>query len=111
MSKPVSTSLLEYYKMIGSAASPRATQECAKSFAYTDFRDDVLSVNVPTLIIHGDADKTVPIEATGDVSSKLIPQSTYIRYEDAPHGLFVTHKERLTKDLIHFIREEVIATV
>lgn len=111
ISKPVSTSLLEYYKTLGSLASPRATQECAKSFAYTDFREDVLSINVPTLIIHGDADKTVPIEATGDQSSKLIPQSTYIRYEDAPHGLFVTHKERLNKDLVQFIREEVVAPV
>jgi pimeloyl-ACP methyl ester carboxylesterase len=111
MSKPVSTSLLDYYKTLGAEASPRATQECAKSFAYTDFRDDILTVSVPTLIIHGDADKTVPIEATGDVSSKLIPQSNYIRYEDAPHGLFITHKERLAKDLIQFIREEVVAAV
>jgi non-heme chloroperoxidase len=111
INKPVSTPLLEYYKMLGSMASPRATQECAKSFAYTDFREDILSVNVPTLIIHGDADKTVPIEATGDESSKLIPQSTYIRYPDAPHGLFITHKEKLNKDLIEFIREEVVAAV
>jgi non-heme chloroperoxidase len=111
INKPISTPLLEYYRMLGSVASPRATRECAKAFAYTDFREDILSVNVPTLIIHGDADKTVPIEATGDVSSKLIPQSTYIRYEGAPHGLFYTDKEKLNKDLIQFIREAVVAPV
>jgi len=111
INKPISTPLLEYYRMLGSFASPRATRECAKAFAYTDFREDILSVNVPTLIIHGDADKTVPIEATGDVSSKLIPQSTYIRYEGAPHGLFYTDKEKLNKDLIQFIREAVVAPV
>jgi non-heme chloroperoxidase len=111
ISKPVSASLLDYYKTLGSMASPRATQECAKSFAYTDFREDMLSINVPTLIIHGAADKIVPIEPTGDESAKLVPQSTYIRYEDAPHGLFITHKERLNKDLVQFIREEVVASV
>jgi non-heme chloroperoxidase len=111
INKPVSTPLLEYYRMLASLASPRATRECAKAFAYTDFREDILAINVPTLIIHGDADKTVPIEATGDESSKLIPQSTYIRYEGAPHGLFYTDKEKLNKDLIQFIREAVVAPV
>jgi len=111
INKPVSTPLLEYYRMLGSLASPKATQECAMSFAYTDFRSDMRSVNVPTLIIHGDADKTVPIEPTGNESSKLIGHSTYIRYEDAPHGLFYTHKEKLNQDLIQFIREPVVAAV
>ncbi len=111
VNKPVSTPLLEYYRTVGSLASPRATQECVKSFAYTDFRSDMAAVNVPTLIIHGDADKTVPIEPTGDHSSKLIAHSTYIRYEGAPHGLFYTHKEKLNNDLIQFIKESVVAAV
>ena len=111
VNKPVSTPLLEYYRMLGSLASPRATQECAKAFAFTDFRPDMAAVNVPTLIIHGDADKTVPIEPTGDQSSKSIAHSTYIRYEGAPHGLFYTHKEKLNKDLIQFISERVVASV
>lgn len=111
INKPVSTPLLEYYRMLGSQASPRATQECARAFAFTDFRDDMRSVNVPTLIIHGDADKNVPIEATGDESARMILRSTYIRYPDAPHGLFYTHKEQLNKDLIQFIREPIVAVV
>ena len=111
VNKPVSTPLLEYYRMLGSLASPRATQECAKSFAHTDFRLDMAAVNVPTLIIHGDADKTVPIEPTGDQSSKLIAHSKYIRYEGAPHGLFYTEREKLNNDLIQFIRESVIVPV
>jgi non-heme chloroperoxidase len=109
--KPVSTPLLEYYRMLGSQASPRATLECARAFAFTDFRDDMRSVNVPTLIIHGDADKNVPIEATGDESARMILKSAYIRYPDAPHGLFYTHKEQLNKDLIQFIREPIVAVV
>lgn len=107
VNKPLSTPLLEYYRMLCSLASPRATQECAKSFSSTDFRKDMSSINVPVLIIHGDADKTVPIEPTSDESYKLLADSTYIRYEGAPHGLFYTHKEKLNKDLIQFIRESV----
>ena len=111
INKPLSVPLLDYYKMLGSMASPRATQECVKAFAFTDFRSDMRAVNVPTLIIHGDADKTVPINATGDESSSQITRSVYIKYEGAPHGLFYTHKEKLNKDLIEFIREPVVAVV
>lgn len=84
-------------------ASPIATLECAKAFSSTDFRNDVGKINVPTLIIHGDADKTVPIEPTGNESAKLLPGAKYIVYEGAPHGLWFTHKERLNQDLLEFI--------
>jgi pimeloyl-ACP methyl ester carboxylesterase len=50
------------------------------------------SVNVPTLIIHGDEDKTVPIEITSEIAAKLIPDNKFIVYEGAPHGLFYIEK-------------------
>jgi non-heme chloroperoxidase len=84
-------------------ASPIATLECAKSFSSTDFRKDVVKINVPTLIIHGDADKTVPIKPTGEQSAKLITGSRFVVYEGAPHGLWFTDKDRLNQDLIDFI--------
>jgi len=84
-------------------ASPIATLECAKSFSSTDFRQDVPKINVPTLIIHGDNDKTVPIEPTGEKSAKLIRGSKFIVYEGSPHGLWYTDKDKLNKDLIEFI--------
>ncbi|MEO7394140.1 MAG: alpha/beta hydrolase, partial [Chitinophagaceae bacterium] len=102
-SKPLSKPLLDYYRMLCSFASPRATQECAKSFSTTDFRTEMRLVNVPTLIIHGDADKTVPIEPTGKQAAKAIPGSDFIIYEDAPHGLFYTDKEKLNADLVKFL--------
>ncbi len=108
LNKPVSTPLLEYYRMLCTMASPRATQECAKSFSSTDFREEMSQVNVPTLIIHGDADKTVPIEPTGEQSAEMIPDANFIRYEGAPHGFFYTEKQKLNKDLISFIREQVL---
>ncbi len=84
-------------------ASPLATIGCAKAFSSTDFREDVLKINVPTLIIHGDKDKTVPIKATGEQTAAMITNSIFKVYEGAPHGLWFTEKEKLNKDLIDFI--------
>ena len=62
----LSAPLLEYYRMLASFASPHATLECAKSFSDSDFREEVMMVNVPTLIIHGNSDKIVPIEISSE---------------------------------------------
>ena len=103
LNKPLSTPLLEYYRMLCSVASPHATLECAKSFSTTDFRDEMSSINVPTLIIHGDEDDIVPIEISSEKASQLIPNNKFIIYEEAPHGLFYTERDRLNKDLIEFL--------
>jgi non-heme chloroperoxidase len=101
---PISAPLLQYYLTLESLASPIATAECAKAFAFTDFREDMQSIGVPTLIVHGDADKTVPIEASGDKAAKMIRNSTYLVYEGAPHGLFYTHRQQLNEDMLNFFR-------
>ena len=85
-------------------ASLKATLACAKAFATTDFRPDLAAFKVPTLVIHGTADKTVPIDAAGRAAAIGIAQSTPIEYDGAPHGLFATEKERFTKDLLAFLR-------
>ncbi|GAB3759171.1 alpha/beta fold hydrolase [Spirosoma pomorum] len=107
ISHPVSQAHLEGDFARAYAASHRATIECAKAFAMTDFRDDLTQVNVPTLIIHGDDDKTVPIESSGELTANAIPSAQYIVYEGAPHGLFYTEKDRLTEDIIAFVQEGV----
>ncbi|HEU4470990.1 MAG TPA: alpha/beta hydrolase [Flavisolibacter sp.] len=109
ISHPVSTPLLEYYRMLASLASARSTQQCALSFSQTDFRNDLSAVTVPTLIIHGDDDKTVPIESSSDLTAELIGQAQYMVYEGAPHGLFYTHRERLNSDLVNFIHADISA--
>lgn len=106
INRPVSSPLLDYYRMLASVAAPRATQQCALSFAGTDFRNDVKSITVPTLIIHGKDDQTVPIKASGDRTSKLIPSAEYKIYDGAPHGLFYTHREKLNEDLISFCKAD-----
>ena len=102
LNKPVSTPYLQYFRSLAEVALPRATQQCAISFANTDFRSDVEAINLPTLIIHGDADKTVPIEASSNRTAKMIPNAVYKVYEGSPHGLFITDRDRLNQDLIEF---------
>lgn len=100
---PVSNAFLANNLTRVMEASPIATLECANAFASTDFREDVLKINVPTLVIHGDADKIVPIKATGEQSATLIKDASYIIYPGAAHGLWYTEKEQLNKDIITFI--------
>ncbi len=103
VNNPVTSAYLTNSSNKAMDASPIATIECAKSFASTDFRLDVLKINVPTLIIQGDADKIVPIKATGEVTSKLIQGAILKVYEGAPHGLWFTEKSKLNQDLVDFI--------
>ena len=103
MVHPASDALLQQACNAAMHASPIATIQCAKSFSSTDFRADVPKINVPTLIIHGDKDKIVPIKPTGDQTAKLLPNAIYKVYEGEPHGLWFTAKERLNKDLADFI--------
>ena len=102
LNHPVSAPLLDFYRNMASVAAPQSTKACAAAFAYTDFRSDVQGINVPTLIIHGDSDKTVPIEASAERLAKMIPQAQFLIYEGAPHGLFYTHREALNRDLVSF---------
>ncbi|WP_121354671.1 alpha/beta fold hydrolase [Flavisolibacter nicotianae] len=110
LSKPVSAPLLDYYRSLAAVALPRATQQCALSFANTDFRADVERITLPTLIIHGDADQSVPIEASSHRTAEMIPNAQYKVYEGAPHGLFYTHRKKLNEDLIAFSLENANAT-
>ncbi|MCF0056190.1 alpha/beta fold hydrolase [Dyadobacter sp. CY356] len=103
LSPNVSDEIMTWHNMLALQASGRATSKCIRSFSETDFREDLKVINVPTLIIHGDADKTVPIEVSGKRTAELMPAAEYIVYENAPHGLFITEKERLNDDLIRFI--------
>jgi pimeloyl-ACP methyl ester carboxylesterase len=102
LSHPVSDELLEWSRNVSMSASLKATLDSAKAFATTDFRPDLSSFNVPTLIIHGTSDKTVPIDATAKEAVKGIADATLLKYDGEPHGLFATKREQLTGDLISF---------
>ncbi len=105
ISHPVSNELLEASRNTAMQASLKATLDCAKAFATTDFRPDLAAFSVPTLIIHGTEDKTVPIDASARSAAKGIAHVKLLEYEGAPHGLFATHREQLTTDLLEFLHQ------
>ncbi|WP_034924010.1 alpha/beta fold hydrolase [Gillisia sp. CAL575] len=85
-------------------ASPKATLDCVDSFGLTDFREDLKKFDVPTLVVHGDADQIVPIEIAGKKSKDLIENAKYEVIKEAPHGLVFTHKKEFNKILIDFLK-------
>ncbi|SFQ72646.1 alpha/beta fold hydrolase [Hymenobacter arizonensis] len=103
ISHPVSQGVLDWNFTVASLAAPNATRDCAVAFSSTDFRADLEAVKVPTLVIHGDEDATVPIDASGARTAKMIPHAEYKVYKGAPHGLFFTDKDQLTTDLLSFV--------
>ncbi len=104
VSSPVSKEVLDWAQGMTLMAGLKPTLACAAAFATTDFRPDLSAFTVPTLIIHGTDDKTVPIDASARAAARGIPQARLIEYDGAPHGLFATHKERLTSDLLAFLQ-------
>ncbi len=103
VSSPVSSALLDWTFQLAVMASPKATLDCVDAFSRTDFRGDLASFTVPTLVIHGTADKTVPIDVSGRAAAAGISGALLKEYDGEPHGLFATAPERLNRDLIGFI--------
>jgi pimeloyl-ACP methyl ester carboxylesterase len=85
-------------------ASPKAAIECMRVNTAADFHADMQAVNTPTLIVHGGQDQVNPIDKTARKAAEVIRGCELNVYEDAPHGLVITHRERLTRDLLTFIR-------
>ena len=104
LSQSVSQAQLNYDWSIASQASPIATIKCAESWANTDFRSELKNVTVPTLIVHGDNDKVVPIATAGEQAAKGIANNQYHVIAGGPHGLNVTHADELNQILINFLR-------
>ena len=106
LNQPISMAMLEWNQTQCLMSSLNATVDCLRSFSETDFRNDLKKIDIPVLIIHGDADKTVPINVSGDKTAALLPNAKYIVYTNAPHGLFITEKEKLNADLLSFISDD-----
>ena len=83
----------------------KGAYDCIQAFSETDFTEDLKKIDVPTLIIHGDDDQIVPVDASGAVSSKIVKGATLKVYPGAPHGLANTtaYKDTLNTDLLAFL--------
>ncbi|MBL8801017.1 MAG: alpha/beta hydrolase [Planctomycetes bacterium] len=102
-SKP-SQGVIDAFWMQGMMSGHKSALDCIRAFSETDFTDDLRKFDVPTLVLHGDDDQIVPIGASARASAKLVRRSKLVVYEGAPHGLTVTHKNRLNEDLLGFLR-------
>lgn len=102
---PVSNEVLDWTLTMALQGSSRATLACVDAWSGTDFREDLKRMSVPTLFLHGTADKTVPIEVSARRAVTLVPGATLVEYDGEPHGLTATSSDRLAKDLLGFVGE------
>lgn len=88
----------------GMQAGIRNLVECVRAFSETDQTEDLRRLDVPTLILHGDADRIVPLELTGRRAAALVRTARLKVYPGAPHGLCSTHKDEVNADLLAFLQ-------
>lgn len=99
-----SAGMKDWIKSIMLTCSMKAAVECNKAMVSADFRRELSQISVPCLVIQGDKDASAPLSLTGRRTAELIPGATLTVYEGAPHGLFITHMERLNADLLAYAR-------
>jgi non-heme chloroperoxidase len=99
----VSPGAIESFWHQGMMAGFKNTYDCIKAFSETDFTEDLKKIDVPTLIIHGDDDQIVPIDAAGRASAKIVKNAELKVYPGGAHGLAVTAREQLNNDLLKFM--------
>ena len=86
------------------SGSIKAHYDCVKAFSETDFTEDLKSVDVPVLVMHGEDDQIVPFETTGKVAATLLKNGQLISYPGFPHGMPTTEAETINRDLLAFIK-------
>ncbi|MDJ0388745.1 alpha/beta hydrolase [Roseomonas sp. E05] len=100
----VSQGIFDQTLQIALLASIKGTIDCVTAFSETDFRPDMAKIDVPTLVIHGDDDQVVPIDATGRLAAAMIKGAQLKVYPGAPHATCITHKDQVNADLLAFLQ-------
>ena len=100
----VSQGMKDTFWRQGMNAGHKNTFDCIKAFSETDFTEDLMKFDLPTLIIHGDDDQVVPIGASALISAKLVKNAILKIYKGAPHGIGYTHQKQLNDDLLAFLK-------
>ncbi len=107
LGKRVSEEVVRDSWNVGAGASPKATFDCPASWV-SDFRGDLARFDVPTLVVQGDADRIIPIQATGLRTHQAIKDSQLVVIEGAPHGMLVTHADQVNEALIGFLAGQMV---
>lgn len=92
-----------WYMSMALQASARATSESAQAWFSTDFRADMKAFKVPTLIMHGAEDRSVPAHLAGQAAAQAIPEARYIEYANADHVFINSHRKLMEEDLLAFV--------
>jgi non-heme chloroperoxidase len=98
----VSEGIRENFWLHGMLGGIKGQYDCIHEFSEVDYTEDLKKMSVPTLIVQGDDDQIVPIDASGKRAAGIAPQATLKVYPGAPHGLPITHQEQLNADLLDF---------
>jgi len=98
-------SVIDNWLRQGMMGAANAGYECIKAFSETDFTEDLKTIDVPTLVMHGDDDQVVPIADSALLSSKLLKKATLKVYKGFPHGMATTHADVINPDLLAFVEE------
>jgi non-heme chloroperoxidase len=106
--KLVSNQVVELSWNIAAGASPKGTLDCVSTWL-EDFRKDLERIDVPTLVVHGDADRILSLAATGRRTHKLVKGSRLVTVEGGPHGLIWTHAEKVNRELLDFLGQKLSA--
>jgi non-heme chloroperoxidase len=106
--KQISDQVVQLSWNIGALASPKGTLDCVSAWV-TDFRNDLKRINTPTLVIHGDSDRILPIEATGQRTHEDVKGSRLVVVQGGPHGLTWTHADQVNRELLAFLAEKTSA--
>jgi non-heme chloroperoxidase len=88
----------------GMMGGTKAHYDCIRSFSETDFTEDLMQIDQPTLVIHGDDDQIVPFAHSAALSSKLLKRGTLKVYPGYPHGMATVHAEQINADLLEFVK-------
>jgi non-heme chloroperoxidase len=100
--KRISDPVVQYSWNVAVGASAKGTLDCVSAWQ-TDFRQDLSRIDVPTLVIHGDADRILPIAATGKPLRNAIKEARLVVVEGGPHGITWTHAEQVNTELVNFL--------
>jgi len=100
--KRISDQVVQLSWNIAAGASPKGTLDCVSAWL-TDFRNDLKRIEVPTLVIHGDADRILPLAATGKRTAELVKGSRLVVVPGGPHGLNWTHAQEINRELLDFL--------
>jgi non-heme chloroperoxidase len=100
----VSQGILDQFWLMGMQVGIKAAHDCITQFSESDFNEDLKRIDVPTLVIHGDDDQIVPIDASARLTAQIVADTELKVYPGASHGLFATHTEQFNGDLLDVVK-------